>query len=330
MLSLNGQVRTVQLEQVRHELALLLSDIGSASARLSCPPSPPAQTSPGPSRFARLAARLTRKPSRKRYLPLDERGLLRRGSDESDASCLSAKPAGPDRADTPAAELGDASTTELLAQLAPLVSGLQALTPKVVGLAEPALAGPHESACAALLDLLDRLRPADGEAFALEMRELMLEALVRKVRAEQRAVAAMPSPSSSASNSPALASTTNSPSDSPQTELSVSPFAQHQHNPFILHSTSLLHSSRRASLARSIPAARSIDHVGAAGAYAKATAAADAARLGAPPSYHSFVGQSQLTAAWQTGIVRLGSFQASALFSPSPIAVRRVVGHGKA
>ena len=90
-----------------------------------------------------------------------------------------------------------------------------------------------------------------------------------------------------------------------RSSMTASPLVVKPSNPFVLHATSIRKSSTKAiASAKSIPSA-----VGGS----------------PPPPYSSFVGGAQ-TSSWAKNVIRLGSFQNSALFTPSPVAVRRLIG----
>ncbi|ODO09774.1 hypothetical protein I350_01991 [Cryptococcus amylolentus CBS 6273] len=101
-----------------------------------------------------------------------------------------------------------------------------------------------------------------------------------------------------------------------QHRLSTASFASPQrsptHDPFAVHSASSPYGRSRkggVGVTKSVPIKISAVGGGQAGEVA----------------YRSFMANSQQSA-WAINAVRLGSFQASALFTPSPVAVRRLVG----
>lgn len=191
---------------------------------------------------------------------------------------------------------------ELLALLAPVISTLQRLGIKISShvhiLPSAEYAGLKDhylKACNAMLSLLNQLQSLYSSVKArrsslvdtedgLEMRTLMLEALIKKIKAEQAQFRTLPTvPASS-------------------------------HNPFVVHAASLQKpdqrpSERRASTVQSNPI--------------KITPA-QVTLPNEEISNRSFIPNAQQSS-WAMNIVRLGSFQASALFSPSPIAVRKLV-----
>jgi hypothetical protein len=197
----------------------------------------------------------------------------------------------------------------LLGVLAPLVSTLQKLGLGLSAVeleADDKLSHSFEAVCGQLEGLLANLREQEkGDRSASEddfdMPALLLEALRKKVQAERDRLESPNSPT------PTRSAPLSAPSLTP---------SQSQ-NPFILRAPSLSRGSMtRSSLSKPITPAPSIT----AGSPAPAQGIAD------PPgfSYAGFVGGSQSN--WRVNnVFRLGSYQASMLFSPSPIAVRRLV-----
>ena len=188
-------------------------------------------------------------------------------------------------------ETKDEPSSNMLSILAPLVSGIQKLRPQIdsVHPRPPHLSQRFTEICVLLENLLNVLKEQSYQEGAddheLEMRSLMLSALSRKIMIERQAI------------------------DIPQT---ISPFTPRSLNPFILHASSLtpspltqLKSSKGASTSRAIPAFGS-----------KINTAAQ--------PYSSFIGGAQ-SSLWTTNVIRLGSFQNSLLFSPSPVAVDRLL-----
>ena len=190
------------------------------------------------------------------------------------------------------------TASDLLAILAPVVSSTQRLSARIRtdGL------DPSDFAqiCKELLEVLrkcQRQDEDDTDEHDLEMRDLLLEALIKKVQTELSAVESL---SASAPVSPRRTDSLN-PFASPITPtFTVRPmtfsaagrsisedsplYPLNTHSPFVLHSASLKSPAR----------ARPISAPG-----------------GTPQ------------ASWLRDVVRLGSYQASALFSPSPVAVHR-------
>lgn len=191
----------------------------------------------------------------------------------------------------------------LLALLAPAISTLQRLGINIsshVHALRPAeydtLRDHYVEACNAMLSLLNQLQSPQPSAKArkssfidtedgLEMRTLMLEALIKKIKAEQAQFKSSP--------------TVPTPS----------------HNPFVVHAASLQNpdqrpSERRASTVQSNPIKITPPQV---------------TLTNEEISNRSFIPNPQQSS-WAINVVRLGSFQASALFTSSPIAVRKLVG----
>lgn len=192
---------------------------------------------------------------------------------------------------------------ELLVLLAPVISAIQRLGIKISSHVHALLPAEFDAlrdhyleACNAMLSALTKLQSPQSYVKArrnpfldtgdgLEMRTLMLEVLIKKIKAEQARFRFL--------------STTFTSSN----------------NPFVVHAAASLQnpdqrpSERHASTVQS----NSIKIIPA-----QVT----------PPngeiSSRSFIPSPQQSS-WAMNIVRLGSFQASALFTPSPIAVRKLV-----
>jgi hypothetical protein len=296
-------------ETLSVQLQLLISEIALAKVQLgyrSPLPSPkstkdkPQSISRSPSRFSRFTSTIKRATTRKNsgsgggYREIeDDRSLLsRRGSDDSDVTLVEKDSAG-----------------ILLGALAPLVSTLQKLGLGLSALtldADDELLHNFEAVCGKLEGLLSTLKEQERGDHSesdndFDMPALLLEALRKKVQAERDRLNAPKSPS------PTRRTPLSPPSLTP---------SQSQ-NPFILHAPSLSRgTTSRAPLSKPITPAPSVS----AGSPAPAQDNAH------PPgfSYAGFVGGSQSN--WRVNnVFRLGSYQASMLFSPSPIAVRRLV-----
>jgi hypothetical protein len=186
----------------------------------------------------------------------------------------------------------------------------------------------HADICARMLRFIDQLRgllvdhhqtanePVDSDSKGargahnhdLEMTSLMLDALVKKIEHERGAVYRL-----------SVTESCDETDDSDWEETVVgeaelvqikkgadgSPLLPTTKKPFVLHSTSITLSARRGSENRPIPAG--------------------AAQAVAPGNGHSsLVGGVQPT--WSRNVIRLGSYQNSLIFSPSPVAVRPMVG----
>ena len=274
----------------RFELEDLLRKIASASAQFSLPSKPKLEVTlpnSGKPRFAyALTApfRLVRSRSqKKRDDTIDEKTRLLAHRD----SLISDETPDEDEHDDPA--------SYLLRVLAPLVSSVQRIGPRIgsLGLSRVGdVVKLFDDICGKLEQVITKLQgESDQSAYEvgegvmhdhdLEMRNLMLSALLKKVQAER----------SSITISSALA------------PKSV--------DPFILHATSLhLRPKNRVSTSVSIPLMGN-------------------GRGPRPsPPYSSFVTGAQ-SSIWTANVIRLGSFQNSALFSSSPVAVRKLIG-GKA
>jgi hypothetical protein len=142
--------------------------------------------------------------------------------------------------------------------------------------------------CGKLESLIESLHMGEGNESGeedveagddLEMRALLLSALLKKIEAERARLTSPPTQ--------ALAT------------ISPSPLTLGSRNPFIVHSTSLTSTSSASKPITPAPAS----HLS--------------------PSYATFVSNSQTS--WTiNNVFRLGSYQASMLFSPSPIAVRKL------
>jgi len=232
---------------------------------------------------------------KKTYANIDEQiGLLasRRDSADSNQTLVEEQDVDP--------------ASQMLTVLAPLVSGLQKLRLRIPAQTDEVMK-QYEEVCGNLKVLIVELegsKGTEGDEHDLEMRSLMLSALLKKVQAERQAI-------TTASQVQA-----KHKANSTTTLTTTSPSAPKFNNPFVLHATSVnltrkyLAPTQRVSVSKTIPSI-----VGAAGP---------------PPPYSSFVGGAQ-SSTWAMNIIRLGSFQNSMLFSPSPIAVRKIVtGKAKA
>ena len=239
---------------------------------------------------------------RKAYAQLEETATLvpsspetkRRGSADSDQTLTNPVPEDLDG---------------LLQILAPLVSALQKAALRVSALPDAPLdiTINFEMACDKLLGLLGvvEMRVMDQagaiDAHDLEMTALMIEALRNKVDVEKNKIAAI-------YMQPEVQELIDDEQEEEEEEIKVSqkdtespagPLVSQTNNPFILHSTSITLTSRRAATpGRGIPISRP-----------------------SSSNVSPFVGGAQQT--WARNIVRIGSFQNSALFSPSPIAVNK-------
>ena len=208
--------------------------------------------------------------------------LLRRGSDDSDATLVE--------------DVGQ-TAADLLAVMAPLVAGLQGLTPQLIALRPlpGEIKQAFEEACDKMLALLHGRRDeliaqskegGSGDMGEMEMSILMLDALMRKVEAEQVTF-----------------------------KRATNPLALQSQNPFVLHATTISGRGRH-----SVSAPTRIAPI----------AGGPAQRDMGTGGFASFASASQSTS-WAMNVHRLGSFQASALFTPSPVAVRKLVaGHNRA
>ena len=189
----------------------------------------------------------------------------------------------------------DDPASYLLRILAPLVSSLQRIGQLIPSLGLSGISDVvklFDEVCDKLEQVITMLQGKSeqcaidsGEGVVhdhdLEMRTLMLSALLKKVQAER-----------------------------PTISIS-SPLVPKSVNPFVLHATSLnLRPPNRASTSKSIPLTGS------------------GRTPQPPPPYSSLVTGAQ-SSVWTANVIRLGSFQNSALFSSSPVVVRKLIG-GKA
>lgn len=193
----------------------------------------------------------------------------------------------------------------LLALLAPAISTLQRLGINIfshVHALRPAeydvLRDHYVEACNAMLSLLNQLQSPQPSVKArkssfidtedgLEMRTLMLEALIKKIKAEQaqfKSSPKVPTPS---------------------------------HNPFVVHAASLQNPDQRPSERRACASTVQSNPIKITPSQVTLT--------NEEISNRSFIPYPQQSS-WAMNVVRLGSFQASALFTSSPIAVRKLVG----
>lgn len=192
---------------------------------------------------------------------------------------------------------------EPLVLLAPVICTIQRLGIKISSHVHALLPAEYDAlrdhyleACNAMLRVLNKLQSpqsyvkARSSSFVdteddLEMRTLMLEALIKKITAEQTRFRFLP------------------------TTLTSS------HNPFVVHAAASLEnqdqrpSERCASTVQSNPIK---------------IVPAQVTLPNGEISSKSFI-RSPQQSSWAMNIVRLGSFQSSALFTPSPIAVRKLV-----
>jgi hypothetical protein len=204
---------------------------------------------------------------------------------------------------------GDSDTTlvatqvdysaHLLEILAPLVSALQGITRKIsVDMADVAVLQEHGVMCERLLDLINEVRETvldqEGERdeHDFEMACLMLDALAKKISTE-RSTLQMVAKQDEKENLIESAAQGNNVQDSPLLP---------SRNPFIVHSTSISLAPRRDSDTKSQPIGQLAPAAG---------------------TYSAYASGAQQT--WARNVIRLGSYQNSMLFSPSPVAVRPLV-----
>ena len=307
----SGELDALRVK-VRHARELLLSP-PKASSRLSIVSQAsynraesvhndrkPAAKTPSPTKafFSRLSGRFRRGRSRtqkKTYSQLDEtRSLIsdRRGSAdtvESDDTLVATEPAD--------------ITSYLLEILAPLISALQPLTPKIVDQKpiSKCVAESHDGLCEEVVDLVDELKATvledgrDRDDLDLEMARLMLDALCKKIKKEQAIVRELMEDEQSQETLVA------SDGDAKLSATPKCPLLPISRNPFILHSTSIPLAARRVSETNNRPI------IGFA-------------PIPAAGTYVGYVSGAQQT--WARNVIRLGSYQNSMLFSPSPVAVR--------
>lgn len=190
--------------------------------------------------------------------------------------------------------------TRYLTLLAPLVATIQRLSPTVQLTSDQALRASFQDRCEELTDLIKELKKESissaqsyGHIFDEgndDMRLLLLNALHKKITLEQsRCSVELPIQLTQAVNNNTL--------------VSVKAIDK---NPFILHSSSL---NRPNSYTPSSSKPIALPVLGTQNG-----------------NFSDFMGHSQQT--WRMNVHRLGSFQASALFSPSPIAVNKAMRTG--
>jgi hypothetical protein len=275
------------------------------SIRALKPPLPKVLLSRMTAPFRRARAR----SQQNKYDKMEEtKSLLsdRRGSADSDTtliedslfSDLEPVPTGPSGAPDAAGQI--------LEILAPIIGSLQRLTPRLETVQHDGAKLSHDldALCEQTLDLLDELtektstRGPYKDEHDLEMTSLMLDALRKKVEKEQMSM------QRSSSLEVDYTETEHTDSDGEderarqvidRREVNSGPLLPASRNPFIVHSTSIaLSSTRRSSVTgKAVP-------------------------IGMGPST-AFAGNQQ---SWTQNVIRLGSFQNSMLFSPSPVAVR--------
>ena len=260
----------------------------------------PAAKIPSPTKafFSRLSDRFRPGRSRtqkKTYSQLDEtRSLIsdRRGSADtvdSDDTLVATEPA----------EI----TSHLLDSLAPLISALQTLTPKIVHYqpTSKCVAESHDELCEEMVELVDELKAtvledgSDRDDLDLEMARLMLDALCKKITKEQVIVRELMEDEQSQETLVA------SDGDAKLSANPECPLLPTSSNPFVLHSASIPIAARRVSETNNRPI------IGFA-------------PIPAAGTYVGYVSGAQQT--WARNVIRLGSYQNSMLFSPSPVAVR--------
>lgn len=229
----------------------------------------------------------------------------RRGSADSDATLVNSIEGSTD------SHVED-TAGQLLDVLAPLISALQKLTPRFKNIPiEEKLVQVHEQVCSKLVELLDDLtthhqaRDDSQDEHDLEMTSLMLDALRKKVEQERSVSLHRPSVATQEVEAEETMTEANCEAKHPSTGLPLLPVSK---NPFILHSTSIaLSPSRRSSSSTSIP-------IG------------DKA-VPPPGTYSAYIGGAQQT--WARNVIRIGSYQNSMLFSPSPVAVQPLASFGR-
>ncbi|ORX36736.1 hypothetical protein BD324DRAFT_651219 [Kockovaella imperatae] len=253
------------------------------------------------------------------------------------------------------------SATSLLDTLAPLISGIQQASKRITEstfdqIENEAVENRQRftTLCAETVTFLisligEKRSPCLEIDHEEDMRKLMVMALVKKVEFEIQAVSqnldASVTPDLLPVASPSLLSTppqvtalSRSRSRSRSSSSASSSIAgDHPSNPFVLHTTSLQSGHHAKPPARQSTPGHSlgVDSELTLGGRKQSVsipigsgdpAGANVNPPAHPGSFYAFVGGAQ-SSLWATN-VRLASFQNSLLFSPSPIAVRRVVGYG--
>ncbi|WVQ67766.1 uncharacterized protein L199_005971 [Kwoniella botswanensis] len=302
--------------EITHVTRLLLSRPSSVSPEFELPPSP----QPSPHRFSRLVSLL---PSRSRslrrrgrYTPIEEKPLLgdhtgdRRNSDDSDITLVPPK--------TPPL----LNAENILKELAQPISNLQRYSNRIHHLNftnreykkddTEELIDMFKTICTRLIDLLESLKISsrdksifdndhvsdqkDEDNGEMEMRHLMIQALIKKINIELTRFSS-PTPSFSLNSSMTK-------------------------NPFIFHSSSL-------SSNLTAPSSICTSETGYDGEILISPVVSQRRESLSTPRpikmthrYHLDSEQSN----WAQNIIRLGSYQASWLFSNTPIAVRKLSG----
>jgi hypothetical protein len=205
------------------------------------------------------------------------------------------------------------TATLLLSLLAPLVATLQRLG----GVIRDAQGGADDTAlktftrCCEDLKVKvegykhskvdDRIDPHD-----LEMKTLLLDALLKKIENERTSIEA----STITHLLPPVISQSRRASIESDSSITLSTRRESDENPLILHSTAVLSTNGRSitppAQVRAVPIGIGIG-IG----------------IGNTGVYPSFANAGQQTGFGLSNVFRLGSFQNSLLFSPSPVAVRR-------
>jgi len=234
---------------------------------------------------------------KKKYDQLEETTSLisdRRGSADSDATLVAI-----------VQEVDE--TGHLLEILAPLVSALQRLTLKIDDGMEDleGVQAVHQELCKKMLSLVEEVKDTvtdnDGgkDEYDVEMACLMLDALTKKIQKERLRVRTL---SAETQSEETLVTHLAEVKDIATHDSPLLPIGR---NPFIVRSTSIALAPRQTSVTKSQP-------IG------------DASPGPAAGTYSGFASSAQQT--WARNVIRLGSYQSSMLFSPSPVAVRPLVG----
>lgn len=264
-----------------------------------------AKSSPSKSRFSRFRAPFRR---------ISSAGVKKLAQTDSGTSSTESL-VGKDNLNPPITQTQSRDTaSDLLSLLAPLVSSLQTLGLRLKDSesVEQEMIDDFRGCCT---DLEDRIniyntpipdQDAELNAHDLEMRTLLLDALGKKVIAERTSCpeahvpAPLQAPSPLNASPPSTVSRTSSTSG----------------NPFVLHSSDII-GSRRSSTPNPMPipiGAGAGSGIGIGGG----TGMGRGTHLGPYPSFADASHQTGLS-----NVFRLGSFQNSLLFSPSPVAVRQ-------
>lgn len=303
---------SIELEAIQNAIIALPSQVpsGFASTTHESPQAPPVpvdnviQPTPIKPRFAKLRSSFRRLSTK--TTPKTSRQPISSGLSPPISPCSShVSTVGP----TTKAE--EDTATVLLALLAPLVTSMQKLGAAIrhsSGIIDEEVLQTFSICCEDLQIRMEGYKhsePDDGiDPHDLEMKTLLLDALIKKIETERTSMPAM-----SAHLQPPVCASRRSSSASDVSSI-LSPRRESDACPLILHSSAVLGMNRRSITP---PHQRKAVPIG--------IGMGIGIGFGNNGAYPSFANAGQQTGL--SDIFRLGSFQNSLLFSPSPVAVRR-------